>query len=191
MECFILAGGQSRRFGEDKLLFRIGNLRTIEHVIRSAREVFSKVYIVAKDREKFRGLGVEVIGDLLPDQAPVVGLYTALRKSYGDSIVVLSGDMPLIKPQVLRLLIREYRKPVTIFSSNGKLHPLVGAYSRTLISTVEVYIKEGRKSLIGLLGQINYKVIDEDEIRRVDPDLSSLLNMNTKEDLEIILGRIV
>jgi len=190
MECFILAGGQSRRFGEDKLLFKIGNVRTIERVIRTAREVCPRVRLVAKDRGKFRDLEVEVVEDLLPDQAPIVGIYTALRTSSESVIVVLSGDLPLLKADVLKLLISKYREPVTVASSGGKLHPLLGLYSRSLLPSLEEYIDEGRRSLVGFLERVGCSVVDEEELREVDPDLSSLLNMNTKEDLERILERI-
>lgn len=189
-ECFILAGGQSRRFGEDKLLFKIGNVRTVERVIRTAREVCPRVRLVAKDRDKFRDLEVEVVEDLLPDQAPIVGIYTALRTSSESVIVVLSGDLPLLKADVLRLLISKYREPVTVVSSGGKLHPLLGLYSRSLLPSLEEYIDEGRRSLVGFLEMAGCSVVDEEELREVDPDLSSLLNMNTKEDLKRVLERM-
>ena len=190
MECFILAGGQSRRFGEDKLLFKIRGIKTIERVIGSAREVCSKIYVVAKDRKKFRDLGVEVVEDVLPDQAPIVGLYTALQMSPEDKIMILSGDLPLIKPEVLKLLIEEYEEPATVLYSDGKLHPLIGIYSRSLLPALEDYMKLGKRSLVGFLEQVKYKVVNEEDLRRVDPDLSSLMNMNTKEDLERIMERI-
>ncbi len=187
MECFILAGGQSRRFGEDKLLYRIGDLRTIDYVIKAAKSVCSKVYVVSKDREKFGDVEAQVMEDVLPDQAPIVGLYTALRESSTGRALILSGDVPLIKPEVLKLLAEEYREPATLFSSEGKLHPLIGIYSRSLLPVLEDYLKLGRRSMVGFLESVSYKVIPEEKLRKVDPKLLSLLNMNTKEDLSRLL----
>ncbi len=190
MECYILAGGQSRRFGEDKLLYRINSLRTIEYVVKSAQKVCETVYVVAKDREKFGDLGVFVVEDLLPDQAPIVGLYTALKLSQRDRVLVLGGDMPLMKPELLGLMMEEFEEPVTIASAGGKLHPLVGVYSRALYPVVEEYLKIGRRSLIDLIRSLEFRTVGEEKLRRVDPDLSSLMNMNTKEDLQRIRERM-
>ncbi len=190
MECYILAGGRSRRFGGDKLLYRINSLRTIEYVVRAAQEVCDYVCVVAKGREKFADLGIPVEEDLLPDQAPIVGLYTALKLCQRDRLLILSGDIPLIKPEVLRLLMEEFREPVTVFSTQGKLHPLVGIYSKALYSLVEEFLKLGRRSLIDLLRSLDFKAVGEDRLRQVDPRLESLTNMNTREDLSVILERL-
>jgi len=190
MECYILAGGQSRRFGEDKLLYRINSLRTIEYVIRAAERVCDSVSVVAKEREKFGDLGVPVVEDLLPDQAPIVGLYTALRLSQRDRVLILSGDLPLMKPEVLGLLVEEFEEPVTVISAGERLHPLVGVYSKALYPVVEEYLKIGRRSLIDLIRSLKFKTVGEERVRAVDPDLSSLMNMNTKEDLSLIRERI-
>jgi len=190
MECYILAGGRSRRFGEDKLLYRINSLRTIEYVIRAAGEISDHVCVVAKDRDKFRDLGVPVVEDLLPDQAPIIGLYTALKLAQRDRILLLSGDIPLIKAEVLSLLVSEFREPVTILSARGKLHPLIGVYSKALYPVVEEHLKLGRRSLINLLRSLDFKTVGEDMLRAVDPELVSLTNMNTKEDLHLIRERI-
>ncbi len=190
MECFILAGGQSRRFGEDKLLYKINSVRTIDYVIGVAKEVCSEVYIVTKDKTKFKDTDAQVVVDLLPDQAPVIGIYTALKESQSEKILILSGDTPLIKRGVLDILIEEYQEPITIFSIKGKLHPLIGMYLRAVLPKLEEYLKIGGRSVIGFIDNIKYKAVTEDKLQDVDPELLSFLNMNTKEDLSLILEKI-
>ncbi len=190
MECFILAGGQSRRFGEDKLLYRLNDLRTIDYVVRVAREVCSKVYIVTKDKEKFKDIGVPLLEDLLPDQTPLVGIYTALMESSESPSLILSGDTPLIKPEVLKVLIEEYEEPITIFSIKGKVHPLIGIYSRELLPLLEDYLKLGGRSVIEFIEGVKYKTVTEEKLRDLDPELVSFLNMNTREDLRKVLEKL-
>ena len=190
MECFILAGGQSRRFGEDKILFRIGRKRTVEYVIDTAKRVCDRVALVVKEREKFRDLGVEVLEDLLPDRTPLAGIFTALKSAEGSEALILGGDMPLIREEVLRLLMEEFKEPVTLFRTNGKVQTLVGIYSKGLTELMEEYMKMGGRSVIGFLEMVDFKAIPEEKAREADPDLVSFTNLNTKEDLETVLERI-
>ncbi len=190
MECFILAGGQSRRFGEDKILYRIGPKRTVEYVIDTARKVCERVALVVKERERFRDLGVEVFEDILPDRTPLSGILTALKVADGPDVMILGGDMPLIREEVLRVLIEEYKEPVTLFQTNGRIQTLVGIYSKGLAGILVDYMKTGGRSIVGFLNSLSYKVIPEERVREVDPDLVSFTNLNTKEDLEKVLERL-
>lgn len=187
MECFLLAGGESKRFGEDKLLFRIGALRTIDYVLREASSVCEKVFIVTKDPTKFRDFGVPAIEDLLPYRTPLAGIYTALKVCSRDKALILSGDIPLIKGEVLKLVEDGFREPITVLSCGERIHPLVGMYSSHLYTTVEEYLREGSRSVMGFLERVGYNTIGEDMLKGVDPDLTSLTNMNTKEDLAKIV----
>ena len=184
MECFILAGGQSRRFGTDKLLEPINSKRTIDYVVASAKEVFPKVYVVAKDKRKFGDLGVPIVEDLLQEQTPLVGIYTALELSPRERVAILSGDMPLIRPEVLRLLKERAKGSITVFRVGGKVYPLVGVYSTFLKRELYEFLKQGKKRVMDFLSRVGCFYIEEDEVREVDPELCSFVNMNTREDLE-------
>ncbi|MDQ7081749.1 MAG: hypothetical protein Q9N34_01200 [Aquificota bacterium] len=98
-------------------------------------------------------------------------------------MLLLSGDAPLLKPEVLKLLIRNYRSPITLFSIEGKLYPLIAIYSKDLLTEVKEYIDSGGRSMMGFLERVGYRMITEEEVLPLDPQLSSFLNLNTKDDL--------
>ncbi|EDP75181.1 molybdenum cofactor guanylyltransferase MobA [Hydrogenivirga sp. 128-5-R1-1] len=183
MDCFILAGGQSRRFGGDKLLHRLGGKSTIEYVLETAEQVCDRVHLVVKESGKFKHLGVPTIEDALPFQSPAVGVYTALLNSGSGEVLVLAGDMPLLNPQVLRLLMERYAPPVTLFSIRGKLYPLTAVYSRELLGDLKDFLSSGGRSLVGFLKKLPYTTLTETDVTPIDPELKSFLNMNTREDL--------
>ncbi len=189
MEAFILAGGQSRRFGENKALFKLGQKRVIDRIIETAKLVCPTVTVVVKSRETFRSLKVPVVEDLYDFQSPVVCIYTALETAVCESVMILSVDIPLIKESVLRLLVKSYREPVTIFRARGKLHPLIGVYSKALNEELREYIESGHRSVMGFLERVDFNVVGEEVVRKVDPELESFLNMNTKDDLREVLER--
>ena len=190
MDCFILAGGESRRFGEDKILFKIGKKRTVDYVIETAKKVCDRVALVVKDKEKFKDLGVEVFEDLLPERSPIVGILTALKVSESPKVLILGGDMPLVKEEVLRILVREFEEPATLFKVNGKLQTLLGVYSKGVANLMEDYVRKGGRSIVGFLESISFKTLDEKRLKDADPELLSFTNLNTKKDLNVVLERL-
>ena len=189
MECFILAGGLSRRFGEDKLSYPLKGKKVLERVIDSARSVFEKVYIVAKQPEKFFWAEAEVIRDSLPLQAPIAGLLTALEKAEGERFCLLAGDYPLIRKEVLERLKESQEADAVVFCIKGQVHPLIGIYSKAIKDVARKRINSGDLSLMGLLKNVNTLFIEENEVVDADPELISFINLNTKEDLKLLMEK--
>ena len=182
MKCFILAGGKSRRFGEDKLLYEFKGKKVIERVVETAKQVCDELFIVAKNPKKFEFLNVPVIIDVSPIQASIVGLYTALSYTK-EPALILSGDLPLITPEVLKRLIEAYQEPVTLAKAQGKVHTLVGIYSPKVLKTIEEFLEKENYKLYELVKKAGFKAVEFEGKEAV-----SLLNLNTKGDLEILEG---
>ena len=53
----------------------------------------------------------------------------------------------------------------------------------------EQRLRDGHDSLTGLLHSVDVRWIDESELRAVDPDLGSFVNINTPEEWESLLAR--
>jgi molybdopterin-guanine dinucleotide biosynthesis protein A len=129
----VLAGGRSRRFGDDKLLFRIDGRPLILHAIErlESASLIREVVIVASadNAGKLGHLGYGVVVDEL-SVGPIGGVYTAL--GLGDALVV-AGDMPLIVPEFVDYIVREFGKNGKAVCvprwDNGYLEPLHAAYS--------------------------------------------------------------
>ncbi len=189
MEAFILAGGQSRRFGEDKALCKIGKESVLERTVRIVRSVCPDVYLVVKDKSKYSFLDISILEDAVPFQSPIAGIYTALLNLRLEKALIVSVDLPLLKKEVLEILVSSYKEPATVFRIGKKLHPLVGIYSKELLPLLDDYIRRGERSVVGFLKEVSFNVVTEDIVLKVDPRLDSFLNMNTKEDLELVLER--
>jgi molybdopterin-guanine dinucleotide biosynthesis protein A len=188
MNCYILAGGQSRRFGRDKLLFKLNSKPTISYVVEAVLRAGLTPILVSKEPGKFEFLeGVQSLADELDFQSPVAGLYTAMNHCPEESFLLLAGDMPLIKPKLIRFLIDSYEGPITLVSIKAKLYPTLGVYSTSLIDKLRDYIEQGNRSIVGFLQRVGYKEVIEPEVASVDERLVSILNLNTPEDLREIL----
>ena len=188
MDCYVLAGGQSRRFGQDKTLFEIGGVPCIQRIVSEAKKVCKRVFVVAKDVEKYRFLeGVELLEDVLKEQLALVGLYTALSHTKQERIVILSADMPLIKADLISLIWEKYKGNITLYEIKGKTYPLFGVYPKRIQKELERYLKEGNTRVMDFVRALGYDPVREEKVACIDPSLNSFINMNTKEDARVIL----
>jgi len=183
IDIFILAGGQSKRFKEDKTLFPLNGKLMIEHVIEALYSFSENIYIVSKNPEKYSFLkSVKSIRDLLDIQTPLSGLYSAC--CYTDKPFLLVGaDMPFIKKEVVEFLIKSHKKQITIFKINGFLEPLLAVYEPIIKDRVRYCIENNILSFQNMIDTLDLNILKEDDAKRLDKDLSSFININTKEDV--------
>ncbi len=188
IECFVLAGGLSRRFGEDKLLYQIGGKRVIEHTLEALRSICGRLCLVVKDEKKFSFLKeVEILKDTLEKQFALAGIYTALENLRVDKALIVAGDMPLIKKEVVNLLLEKAKPPITLFNIDGRLYPLFAVYYKQVLPELKLYIESGGERVLDFVKKFPYKEVTEREVLEYDPMLLSFLNMNTRADADYIV----
>ena len=96
---FILIGGLSRRFGPRKWKAELNNGRLIDHMWNICHN-FENRFIIGKTEPEH--LAYPFISDELDIQTPLNGIYTALLNSKQEWNFIISCDLPLMNPQVIR-----------------------------------------------------------------------------------------
>ncbi len=186
----VLAGGRGKRFGGDKLLFKISGKPLILHTIERLESAggIDEVILVAsrENSEKLKGLGYRVVVDELL-VGPIGGIYTAL--SLGDAFVV-AGDMPLLVPEFVDLIIERFnraKKPACVPRwSNGYLEPLHAAYSKEFRPFLEEKIKSKQYAINQAIRESEACYIEIESLP--EEWRESFFNVNTREDLGRIRG---
>ncbi|WP_297478717.1 molybdenum cofactor guanylyltransferase MobA [Thermococcus sp.] len=186
----VLAGGRGRRFGGDKLLFKISGKPLILYTIERLEEAegIDEIVLVAsrENAEKLERLGYGVVIDELL-VGPMGGIYTAL--SLGDAFVV-AGDMPLLVPEFVDFIIERFyleKKPACVPRwSNGYLEPLHAAYLREFRSFLGEKIKSGRYAINRAIRESEACYIEIESLPKEWRE--SFFNVNTREDLGRIRG---
>ncbi|WP_297071380.1 molybdenum cofactor guanylyltransferase MobA [Thermococcus sp.] len=186
----VLAGGKARRFGGNKLLFRVNGKPLILHTVGTLEkaELIDEVVLVASpdNAEKFEPLGYRVVvDDLLA--GPMSGVYTALH--LGDAFVV-AGDMPSLVPEFIDFIIERFistKKPACVPRwSNGYLEPLHSAYSKDFRDFLGEKIRAGQYAINRAIRESNACYI---EIEALPEEWrNSFFNVNTRDDLRKIRG---
>jgi molybdopterin-guanine dinucleotide biosynthesis protein A len=185
----ILTGGAAKRMGGRKADLPVGGVPMTELVLRSL-EPFARETVCVGHLNPLEHMGVEAVPDLYTDKASLGGIATALdyalKRNGPDSWVLCVGcDMPLIKPKVLELLLSKRSECQIVMPVTGHgPEPLCALYRASLFDTVRRQLEGGNLRILSLLDTAEACRLSEDEIRRVDPELISFVNVNRPADLE-------
>jgi len=185
----VLAGGQSKRFGQDKSQVRLGDKILIDFILSEIIDVFNEILIISNNDIKFlNSKKVTKIEDYKKDLGPLGGVLTAMKwikennKNY-KWISTFPSDTPFFKKKNLQDFIKNinYKDSKLFFiKSNDKRHNIFGLWSLDLLERLEDDVmKKGERKVEVWANNVGVKTINM-EFKNNDP----FFNINTKEDLE-------
>lgn len=181
----VLAGGQSRRFGQDKARFVFRGRPLIQWVLESLREAGERMIIANGAYPEF---GLPVLADVKPGGDALSGVYTALYHARWEWVAVAACDLPFLSPGYWRLLLEQARPGVRLvagMSASGFAEPLAAFYHRSLLEDLERRLDEGRLRLQSLFEEHpSVRLAWEGLEARFGPEL--FLNANQVEDLPML-----
>ena len=191
MDALILAGGENRRFQSHKGLADIKGKRIIETISELLKKYFTTVYISTNTPEIFFYLGMPMIGDIVEQRGPMVGIYSSLVCTGAPELFVAACDMPFIKAEVVELITGKYHGQDALLPLfQGRPQPLLGIYSHHGAAVMKERIGRTRKALWDLLQEMAVQYIHEEEIAAADPEGRSFVNINTLEEYKELIIHI-
>ena len=186
----VLAGGQSKRFGEDKNQVKLGKITLLEHVLTKVTNKFEKILIISNQNLNIKTLtSVTIIPDCIQGNlGPLVGVLTAMKwikkknKQY-QWIATFPCDTPFFDTSI----IEKYKSKINLnesllyfVKSNQKRHNIFGLWSVKLMDTLENDIVNN-----------NFRKVEEwadkigvETINIKSDKFDPFFNINTKTDLE-------
>ena len=183
----VLCGGRSARMGFDKSTLPFGPELMLQRVVRLLREIVTPVTVVAAKDQLLPTLPDDVLTvfDQHPDCGPLGGLYTGLTASqvHVDAVYVTSCDVPLLRPAFVRRicsLMTDYEIVVPV--DQDHIHPLAGVYRTHLATRVRKLLDSQRFRPLFLIQESKSLQVSTKQLQDVDPDLSSLFNLNRPSD---------
>jgi molybdopterin-guanine dinucleotide biosynthesis protein A len=125
--------------------------------------------------------------DELQGIGPLAGVLQSLRAAQGEYVVILACDMPRVNTKVIELLFAKAKghDAAVPRSPEGFLEPLHAVYRRgPMIRAVERSLREGEHRIASPLRHLKDVVyVSLEDIKAVDPELKTFLNVNRAEDL--------
>ncbi len=189
----ILAGGENKRFPVLKGFLKINGVTIIEKNIHLLQTICNEVFISTNKPELYFNLRVNIFGDIFPLRGPMSGIYSSLMNAKNDNLFILACDMPFVNDRILSLIIEKHLEEVTsdyhyatIPIYNNKLQPLCGIYNKKILPILETHLLDEKNSIYLFLKEIKTNLINEHEIKQIDPYGKSFVNINTIDDYEMI-----
>ena len=184
MTVVILAGGQSRRMGRDKLRLTLGGVTLLQRAIRRWGEVFPRVLVSVAGPERFPELGNMRVFDVYPGAGPLAGLHAGLLAA-GEEVFLTGADMPFSSPEKALLLasLCGEAEACVLTDETGRWEPLFGFYRPSVLPRAEALLVSGRRSMGALLGAVRLREASLSELGE-GPDSLLTRNMNVPEDYE-------
>lgn len=182
---FVLAGGQSTRMGREKAMLELGGRTLLERALQLALTVAAEAIVVGS-RGEFERYG-RLLEDVYPGQGPLGGIHAALWASPTDLNLILAVDTPFLEARFLEFLVAQARESgavVTVPRTADGFHPLAAVYRRAFRETAEQALAEGRNKIDALFAEVETRVLEEEELRRLAFAPAIFENLNTPEELE-------
>jgi len=191
----ILCGGQSKRMGRPKAWLPLGDEVMLQRVVRLLSSVVEPIVVVAAPEQELPLLppNVRVARDLERGRGPLQGLSIGLAtmRDLAQAAYVSSCDVPFLEPAFVRRMIELLGShQISVLRALGHYHPLAAVYRVEVVSEVDRLLAEDRLRPFFLFEAVPTRVVEEDELKDVDPSLQTLRNLNTPEDYEAALGEL-
>lgn len=182
----ILAGGDSRRMGQDKAMLPLHGKPLLQHVSESMTQLFPVVIVSVRGPRA--GLDLPQVCDALSDGGPLAGLAAALGHIETPWLFAVGCDMPFVSPGVMAVLAdRRDGHQAVVPVVQGHPQPLAAFYRRDCLDAIrDIQAGSGKRSLRALLERLDVCYVDEAELREFDPQLRSFFDLDTPEDVAAV-----
>jgi len=189
----VLAGGRSSRFGDDdKLAAELRGRPLLHHAVMAIASVCDEVIVVVAANDAVPPplpedavVTVRSARDRIAGAGPLAGLAAGLEATNAELVLVAGGDQPHLSLALLDLLAASIRDADAVVLADGERpRPLPSVLRRTPALTAALARLTGdRRSLRGLVADLDPVVVPERTWRRIDPDGLWRRDIDVPDDL--------
>lgn len=190
----VLAGGVSRRFGQDKAVLELNHKPLIKHVVDVVKALADEIIVVANSPERVEKYAKLVSGqvkfaiDVEQSKGPLVGALTGFESVHGNYALLLPVDVPFVSRDVINLLFElcHGRSAVIPRWPNAQIEPLQAVYhTQAALEAAKIAVDEGKLNVRAMIeGMRGVRYVSTLVIQELDPELRTFFNVNTPLDLK-------
>jgi molybdopterin-guanine dinucleotide biosynthesis protein A len=175
----IMAGGKSRRMGQDKSMLMVNGEPVIKHIFEQLRPHFSQILVSSDDVLRYSFLGVQIVQDEDTGKGPLMGIASTLRASANQINFVIACDIPEVDLHFVRQMVRESNGFDAVVPQSGpsQYEPLFAVYKKSTLPAIDHAMASGNYRITEALGDCKVNYIDL-------ANSQQLKNLNTMKDYQ-------
>jgi molybdopterin-guanine dinucleotide biosynthesis protein A len=180
----IMAGGDSRRMGQDKANLLLGERTLLQSVAATLHPLFPEVMVSV--RQPRPEIDLPQVCDDPVHSGPLAGLAAALERASTPWIFAVACDMPFITPAVIEYLaLQRADHQAVVPMVGGHPQPLAAFYAKSCLDEVRTCLQSnGKHSFRALLDRMRVCYVSEAQMLAVDPQLRSFFDLDTPQDYQ-------
>jgi molybdopterin-guanine dinucleotide biosynthesis protein A len=190
----IIAGGFSKRFGQDKCLVTLAGKPLFIHVTDRISALVNETVVVVRSEEQeetytyLTGSKMRLATDKCKNQSPLVGALAGFEAASNEYSALLPCDTPFVSTGVIQLMFELCvgKDAVIPRWPDGNLEPLQAVYNTSAARTAALKAIEAGKldmrSMIAHLKGVRY--LSTLVVGQLDPECLTFFNINTHLDLK-------
>ena len=187
----VLAGGQSRRMGQDKALMRYQGRTLIDNASLLLQSASCDKVLISRNAPGF-------LNDRIEDAGPLSGVHAVLNAlSQSDNhngnpceLLVLPVDMPQMTPELLRILVSRGREAEKACYVEKRFLPFYLPVTQDTKALLANYLVEQKKRrVVGFLEILNAVSLKEGDLKKTarkeeSANKKRLANMSNEDGVE-------
>jgi len=175
----ILAGGKSLRYGRNKALVKIDGIPLIERVINVMRSLFRHLILITNTPDEYSYLKLPMHEDLIKGLGPLGGIFTALMTIKNEAGFFVACDMPHLNRELIHHMVEvRYDFDAVVPRTQAGTEALHALYGKGCLPQIKRLIDSSQYQTLQFFPKVSVRYVDENEIRRFDPQLESFFNIN-------------
>lgn len=185
---YVLVGGKSSRFGQDKALLEWRGRPLAAHAAQTVQSAAGSATLVGSV-EKYQHLGYRVIPDPVDGFGPLAGLLAALDDSTSEWNLVVACDMPRLTQEFLVFLLEQAQgstaDALLPIDPNELPEPLCAVYSASARATIRRAVDTGIHKMTRGFEGLTIREIHPREYQQFNQDGKLFTNLNSPQDVSM------
>jgi molybdopterin-guanine dinucleotide biosynthesis protein A len=175
----VLAGGQSRRMGQDKSSLPLCGRTMLEHIVNQLRPHFDEILISRADSAGQGPPGTRIVADKVRDSGPFMGVVSCLEASSNDLNFIIPCDQPEVDLDLVVQMLRtaEEFDGVVPMTGPSLYEPLFAVYRKSVLGPAKKLLAAGERRIVNMYPHCNIRFVSVPN----DPQ-RIVRNLNTPAD---------
>ncbi len=163
----------------------VGGSCIIDRLLDVFSDLFAEIIVVTNQPRHFLKWDLTIVTDIFDLRSSLTGIHTGLFYMKNPYAFFSACDTPFLKKELVEILIEQIEQKIDIImpETAAGFEPLCAIYSKRCLKPAEDHLKTDKVKIQWAFRSSRIKHIPESQLRTVDPELRSFLNINTPQDL--------